>query len=48
MLKLGWEAFAEGKGETGSLLLMYQKNGKTTTVSIFVQVNLTTVLLIQF
>jgi len=48
MLKKGWEFFATGKGETGSLLLMYQKDGKTTTVSIFEQGDLTIVLLIQY
>jgi len=48
MVKIGWTAFAIGKGETGSLLLMYQKEGKTTTVSVFEQENLTLILLFQF
>jgi len=48
MDKLGWTAFAIGKGETGSLLLMYQKEGKTTTVSVFTQGDLSLILLVQY
>jgi len=48
MPKIGWKFFATGRGETGSLLLMYQKDEKTTTVSIFEQGGLTLVLLIQY
>jgi len=48
MPKVGWKFFATGKGETGSLLLMYQKDEKTTTVSIFEQDDVTLVLLIQY
>ncbi len=45
---MGWMLLATGRGETGSLLLMFQKGEKTTTVNIFVQEGLTIVLLIQY
>jgi hypothetical protein len=48
MSKIGWKFYTTGRGETGSLLLMYQKDDKTCTVSIFDHGGLTLVLLIQY
>ena len=44
----GWKYFATGTGETGSLLLMYQKGDKTCTISIYEQGGVSLVLIIQY
>jgi hypothetical protein len=44
----GWTLFTTGKGETGSLLLMFQKDDKTSTISVFEQEGLVIVLLVQY
>ena len=31
---LGWQAFAEGQGETGSILLIYQKGTQILSISV--------------
>jgi hypothetical protein len=45
---MGWMLFATGKGETGSLLLMFRKGERTTTVNVFEQEGLTIILLIHY
>jgi hypothetical protein len=46
MPALGWTPFAVGSGETGALILIYQKGGQTATVSIFTLESATNVLMV--
>ncbi len=37
MINLGWQVFTAGEGETGNLLLLYQKGNQTATIAILAQ-----------
>ena len=47
MPKAGWQPFATGTGETGNLLLMYQKDGTITTIGVIAQGDTILVMIVQ-
>ena len=47
MPEVDWQPFATGTGETGNLLLMYQKDSKITTIGVIKQGDVTYVMIVQ-
>jgi len=47
MPKLGWQSLTVGTGETGNLILIFQKGDKTGTIGVVAQGDVTFVLLLQ-
>jgi len=47
MPEVGWQPFATGTGETGNLLLMYQKDSTITTIGVIAQGNTILVMIVQ-
>ena len=43
----GWQPFAVGTGESGNLLLLYQKDGAITTIGVIAQGEIILVLIVQ-
>lgn len=46
MLQAGWESWATGTGETGGVILLYQKDGKMVTIGAAPQADVILVVIV--